>query len=72
MSKSVKKLMLTAGALAMLLPVGVGCNTTEPVIWSWPHNKRRIMKVMDGFHKLHMDVDRIIFDMDEYPIESDH
>ena len=56
----------------MLLPVGIGCNTTEPVIWSWPHNKRRIMKVMDGFHKLHMDVNRIIFDMDEYPIESDH
>ena len=72
MSKFFTKLLLTAGALAILLPVGVGCNTTEPVMWSWPHHKRRLMTIMDGFHRLHMDVDRVIFDMDEYPIESAH
>jgi len=41
-------------------------------MWSWPHHKRRIMTVLNGFHRFHMDVDRIIFDMDEYPVETDY
>ena len=72
LKRAVKKLLLTMGMLAILMPFGVGCETTEPVIWSWPHNKRRIMTINDGFHKLHMSIDRIIFDMPEYPIEPDY
>jgi hypothetical protein len=68
-----RRLILCMGAIALLLPVGVvGCNTTEPVIWSWPHNKRRLTTVLDGFHEMHMEVDRVIFDMEEYPIEADY
>ncbi len=67
-----RRLLLSLGVLACLVPFGVSCNTTEPVIWSWPHNKRRIMTTLDGFHRLHMDFDRIIFDMEEYPIESEY
>ena len=60
-----RRLILTLGTALLLLPVAAGCNTREPVIWSWPHNQRRIMTVINGFHRLHMDVDRIIFDMEE-------
>ena len=67
-----KKWLIVAGLVAMFLPLGAGCNTTEPVIWSWPHNKRRVQTIVDGFHKLHMDIDRIFFNMDEHPIEADH
>ena len=68
-----RRLILSLGAIALLLPVGVvGCNTTEPVMWSWPHHKRRAMTVLNGFHELHMDVDRIIFDMDERPVEIEY
>jgi len=66
-----RRSLIIAGLLAMFLPVGTSCNTREPVIWSWPLNKRRIMATMDGFHELHMDFNRIFFDMEEYPIEPD-
>jgi len=46
--------------------------TTEPTIYSWPHHKRRIRHMLDDFHKVHMDIDRIIFDMEEYPVEVDY
>jgi hypothetical protein len=64
--------MLSLGTVALLLPLSVSCGTREPVLWSWPHNKRHIMKIMDGFHRLHMDVDRIVFDMEEYPLEAEY
>ena len=67
-----KRWLVIACAVALFLPFGVSCSTTEPVIWSWPHNKRRIQTIFDGFHKLHMDIDRVIFDMDEHPIEADY
>ena len=67
-----RKLFLIAGLFLLFLPLGAGCNTREPVIWSWPHNKRRILKIADGFHQFHMDFDRIIFDMEEYPLEPDY
>ena len=60
------------GLLALLgsLFLPVGCWTTRPVIWSWPHNKRRILTSLEHWHEFHMDFDRIIFDMDEVPIED--
>ena len=67
-----KKLLIIAGLVGIVVPFGVSCNTTEPVIWSWPHHKRRMMTMLDGFHRLHMDVDRIIFDMEEHPIEAEY
>lgn len=67
-----RRLLLALSALALILPLASGCSTRDPVIWSFPHHKRRAMKVLDGFHRFHMDVDRIIFDMDEYPIEPDY
>ena len=67
-----RKLLLAWGLAAFVLPLGVGCMTNEPVIWSLPHNKRRGMTILHGFHRFHMDVDRIIFDMEEYPIEPDY
>jgi hypothetical protein len=60
--------MLCLGSF--LLPLGVGCMTNRPVIWSWPHNKRRLNVILQDFHELHMDFDRIIFDMDERPLED--
>jgi len=30
------------------------------------------LTILNGFHRLHMDVDRIIFDMEEYPIEAEY
>lgn len=67
-----RRVLLVLGMISMVVPLGVSCNTTEPVIWSWPHNKRRAMTVLNGFHRLHMDIDRIIFDMEEHPIEAEY
>ena len=68
----VRRLFLAFCTLALFLPLGVSCSTQEPVLWSWPHNKRRIMTVLNGLQEFHMDVDRIIFDMEEYPVEPDY
>ncbi len=65
-----RKVLLAIGLLAMLAPVG--CMTTDPVIWSWPHHKRRINKFLSDLHEFHVDIDRIVFDMEEYPKELDH
>ncbi len=54
----------------LLLPLPVGCMTNRPVLWSWPHHKRRIMTMLEQFHQVHMDVDRIVFDMEEVPLED--
>jgi len=62
------------GLLALLgilfLPFEVGCMTNRPVLWSWPHHKRRINTMLGQFHKVHMDIDRIFFDMEELPLED--
>jgi len=63
-----RRLGLLSLLFALFFPVG--CMTNRPVIWSWPHNKRRIMTILEDFHEVHMDVDRIIFDMDEVPLED--
>jgi len=66
-----RRLGLLGLLLTLFLPVAVtGCGTTRPVIWSWPHNKRRILTVVEQFHEFHMDFDRIIFDMEEVPLED--
>jgi len=65
-----KKLLVVIGLAALVAPVG--CNTTEPYIWSWPHHKRRIRTVLEQFHELHEDFDRVIFDMEPYPVEIDY
>jgi hypothetical protein len=57
-------------AILGLLFLPAGCMTNRPVLWSWPHNKRKIMTVLDQFHKVHMDFDRIVFDMEELPVED--
>lgn len=67
-----RRLLLIVGTIAILLPLGGGCNTREPVMWSWPHHKRRFQTIMDGFHEFHMDVDRVFFDMEPYPLEADY
>ena len=64
------RLILLLILTIFLLPLGAGCMTNRPYIWSWPHNKRRIMTTMDGWHEFHMDFDRILFDMDERPLED--
>lgn len=65
-----KRLLAVISLAALFAPVG--CSTTEPVIWSWPHNKRRLRAIMEDFHELHMDIDRVIFDMEPYPVEVDY
>ena len=67
-----RRLIVIVGIVALLAPLAVSCNTREPVLWSWPHNKRKLMSIVDGLHELHMDFDRIVFDMEEYPIEPDY
>ncbi len=54
---------------ALFLPVG--CMTNRPVVWSWPHWKRHIMTTLGQAHEVHMDVDRIFFDMNEVPLEDE-
>lgn len=51
-----------------MLPVG--CMTNRPVLWSWPHHKRRFITILENFHQLHVDIDRVIFDMDDRPLED--
>lgn len=63
-----RRLGLLSLLACLFLPVG--CGTTRPVLWSWPHNKRKIMTILDQFHDVHMDFDRIFLDMDEVPIED--
>ena len=58
--------------VVLVLALGAGCATREPVLWSYPHWKRKGVTVLDGFHELHMDFDRIILDMEEYPLEPDY
>ncbi len=67
-----KKGLIIAALLAMFVPFNAGCSTTEPVIYSWHHNKRRLKSIANGFHELHMAIDRIFFDMEEYPIEAEY
>ena len=51
-----KKLLLWVGMLSILATSG--CMTTEPTIYSW--------------HEFHVDFDRVLFDMEEYPRELDY
>ncbi len=61
--------LLVLSLLALtLLPAG--CMTNRPYLWSWPHNKRKILTVLDDFHRVHMEIDRIVFDMDDRPLED--
>ncbi|MCZ6793550.1 MAG: hypothetical protein O7J95_08055 [Planctomycetota bacterium] len=64
-----RKAVLLLGLLALLAPIG--CETTDPYIWSWPHNKRRLRTIFADLHELHKDLDRIVFDMESYPVEVD-
>jgi hypothetical protein len=54
--------------LSLFLPLG--CMTNRPVLWSWPHWKRHVMVTLEQAHQVHMDFDRIFFDMDEVPLED--
>ncbi len=63
-----RRIVILALLAAFLIPAG--CMTQRPVIWSWPLHKRRVRTILEGFHKLHMDVNRVIFDMEERPIED--
>jgi hypothetical protein len=65
-----KKLLLCVGMLSVVATPG--CMTTEPTIYSWPHHKRRIRAVLDDLHEFHVDFDRVLFDMEEYPRELDY
>jgi hypothetical protein len=68
-----RRLLLALGLVAAVLPFGaVGCDTTEPVIWSRHHWKRKGLTILEGFHRFHMDFDRIILDMEEYPVEPEY
>ena len=62
-----KKLLLCVGLLSILATSG--CMTTEPTIYSWPHHKRRIRTILDDLHEFHVDFDRVLVDMEEYPRE---
>jgi hypothetical protein len=63
-----RRLGLLGILLSLFLPVG--CMTNRPVIWSWPHNKRKILTIVEQFHEFHMDFDRIVLDMEEVPLED--
>ena len=63
-----RRLGLLGMLLSLFLPVG--CMTTRPVIWSWPHNKRKILTILEQGHELHMDFDRIILDLPTVPVED--
>jgi hypothetical protein len=65
-----RKWVVMACLLSLFAPVG--CSTTEPTFYSWPHNKRRFRRIADGLHDMHMDIDRVIFDMETYPVEIDY
>ena len=65
-----KTLLLCVGLLSVLATAG--CMTTEPTIYSWPHHKRRIRAILDDLHEFHVDFDRVMFDMEEYPRELDY
>ncbi|MGQ9591989.1 MAG: hypothetical protein ACUVYA_17040 [Planctomycetota bacterium] len=67
-----RRVLLALGVLALLVPLSSGCQTREPVPWSWPHNKRRVLTILNGLHRFHMDFDRIVFDMEEYPVEPEY
>ncbi len=65
-----KKLLLICGLLALLMPAG--CNTTKPYMWGWAHNKRHFRTIFNNCHEVHKDLDRILFDMEYYPVEVAH
>jgi len=65
-----RRLGLIALLGLLFLPLPIGCMTNRPVIWSWPHNKRKIMTVLEQFHQVHMDFDRIFLDVEELPLED--
>ena len=57
-------------SLLAILFLPLGCMTNRPTIYSWPHWKRHFVTVLEDFHEFHMDFDRVIFDMDERPLED--
>ena len=66
-----RRLLMSALLVVFLAPFGLmGCNTNRPVIYSWPHWKRRFNTIMEDFHEAHLQFDSLFFDMEEIPIES--
>lgn len=61
----VKKIFI---AIAALLFVGslAGCLTTN-----WVHNRRHFKKIRQELHELHVEIDRVFFDLDEAPGEGE-
>ena len=47
-----------------------GCQTETSTIWSGAYWKRHFVKIMDDLHDFRVDIDRIVFDLDDRPIED--
>jgi len=61
--------LLTAALASLVVAMGSGCSTNEPVIWSYAHNKRHALTIVDGLGQTWDDIDRIFFNMENYPDE---
>ena len=64
-----RKILLAMCLSAFCLGI-VGCQTETSTIWSSAYWKRHAVNILQGFHEFRVDVDRIIFDLDDRPIED--
>ncbi len=62
-SKMLKRMLVLAALLGLTL------GTTGCLTLNWHHNRRHVRKVVDQLQELHMDVDKIVFDLDRNPAE---
>ncbi|HVR72800.1 MAG TPA: hypothetical protein VMT52_00635 [Planctomycetota bacterium] len=65
-----RRFLLAAGAAVLLGCFIPGCASKEPVVYSAAHNKRHALTLLDQSNELLVDMERIFFDMEEFPNES--
>lgn len=64
-----RRLLLIACLAALTLPA-LGCQAPRSTIFSGAYWKRHWFKVLDDLHATRVDIDRIVFDLDDRPIEE--
>ncbi len=69
MRTTLRKLVLIVCLSALVLPA-VGCQSPRSSVFAGGYWKRHWYNLLDGLHATRVDIDRIIFDLDDRPIED--
>ena len=62
--------LLLAFCVAGLCFGSIGCKTESSTVFSGSYWKRHVVKILDDFHEFRVDFDRVVWDLEERPIED--